>query len=120
MPVLADGPLVNARYYGTGNYSTVLQYLDHTTGILIHTHVVDSLTVWEELVGNKPCPPRKAMFSGPCTVDHQDGFYFKAYVEDNGEQGKADFFSIQVFDANGLVYEAGNTKIKGNIQIHKP
>ncbi len=23
LPVLADGPLVNARYYGTGKYSTV-------------------------------------------------------------------------------------------------
>ena len=91
-----------------------------TTGMLIHAHVVDSITVWEELVRNKPWPLRKAMFSGPCTVDHQDGFYFKAYVEDNGEPGKADYFSIKVFDANGLVYEAGSTIINGNIQIHKP
>lgn len=60
------------------------------------------------------------MFSGPWTVDHQDGFYFKAYIEDNEEPRKADFFSIQVFDANGLVYEAGNIIIKDNIQIHKP
>jgi len=97
-----------------------LQYLDHTTGMLVHAHIVETLEVWEELVGNKPWPLRKAKFTGPCTVNHKGAFTFEVYVEDNGEPGKADYFNITIFDADGEVfYEAGDTISRGNIQIHK-
>jgi hypothetical protein len=65
LPLHADGPLVNARYMAQENTALLLQYLDHNYWNVDSCHVVDSITVWEELVRNKPWPLRKAMFSGP-------------------------------------------------------
>lgn len=97
-----------------------LQYLDHPRDLLIHAHIVDSLEVWEELIGNKPWPLRKARSTGPCTVNHENGYRFEVYVEDNGEPGKADYFSIKIFNSNGeIIYESSGQLIAGNVQIHK-
>lgn len=97
-----------------------LEWVDHDTGMKVHVHLLDYLEVWEELVGNKPWPLQKAFFSGPCTVDHQDGFRFEVYVEDNGEPGKQDYFEISVYNNGGLYYHAGDDLLHGNVQIHKP
>jgi hypothetical protein len=97
-----------------------LEYVDHKTGSKVHAHLLDYLNVWELLVGNKPWPLRKAFFSGPCTVDHKDGFTFEVYIEDNGEPGKRDYFGIWVYQNGDLIYQAGDTILHGNIQIHKP
>jgi len=97
-----------------------LEWVDHDTGMKVHAHLLDYLNVWDELVGNKPWPLKKAFFSGPCTVDHADGFNFEVYVEDNGEPGKKDYFGLWVYNNGDLIYEAGDTLLHGNVQIHKP
>ena len=50
----------------------------------------------------------------------KDGSTFTILVEDNGEPGKNDFFSITIKNSDGLViYEQEGNLSKGNIQIHK-
>jgi hypothetical protein len=53
LPVLADGPLVNARYYGTGKYSTVaagvgmVDYTSATINIDVPgTQVIAAFLYW--------------------------------------------------------------------------
>lgn len=101
-----------------------LQYLNHVTDKLVHAHIVDYLIVWEPLPGNKPMPLQKAYFYGPCTVNHQDGYWFSVYVEDDGEPKNPDFFEIKIFDNEELndppLWTNSNDLLNGNIQIHKP
>ena len=99
-----------------------LQYVDHTMGMFdtapmqVHGHDMLSLEVWD-----KESPSKKARFQGECTIDHESGYTFCVYVEDNGEPGKNDVFVIKLFDgAHNQIYEArGEPILHGNIQIHK-
>jgi len=84
-----------------------LQYVDHTTKMIVHSHNMTSLVVSSDKT--------KATFTGECTINGVSGFTFKAYVEDNGEPGKNDIFKITL--SNG--YSAGGILLNGNIQIHK-
>lgn len=101
-----------------------LQYLNHVTDKLVHAHIVDYLIVWEYLEGNKPMPLKKAYFYGPCTVNHEEGYWFSVYVEDDGEPKNPDFFEIKIFDNEELneppLWTDFNDLLNGNIQIHKP
>ncbi|MHA2408296.1 MAG: post-COAP-1 domain-containing protein [Candidatus Ranarchaeia archaeon] len=100
-----------------------LEYVDHTTGMNVHAHEMWTLEVWEVLEGNKPWPRKRATFSGPCTVNGDDGYVFTVYAEDNGEPGKNDIFHIVIDDAAGTYYVGGSLSdpiLCGNIQIHKP
>ncbi|MHC3128601.1 MAG: DUF3344 domain-containing protein [Candidatus Bathyarchaeota archaeon] len=100
-----------------------LQYLNHVTDKLVHAHIVDYLIVWEPLEGNKPMPLKKAYFYGPCTVNHEDGYWFELYVEDDGEPKNPDLFDIKVYDINDLdnpIIDNSGPLLHGNIQIHKP
>jgi hypothetical protein len=100
-----------------------LQYLNHVTDKLVHAHIVDYLIVWEPLPGNKPMPLQKAYFYGPCTVNHEEGYWFSVYVEDDGEPKNPDFFEIKIFDNEELIdplWTNSGDLLNGNIQIHKP
>lgn len=104
-----------------------LQYVDHTTGDKVHAHELEFLEVWIENPPNKPYPRKYAYFGGPCTFNHEDGYYFEVLVEDNGEPGVEDHFSISVYlgeDSSGtLILSAGSLvdpMLVGNIQTHKP
>jgi len=59
-----------------------------------------------------------ATFSGTATVNGKEGFTFKVYVEDNGEPGSNDKFSITIKEVPGG-YTKSVTLAKGNVQIHK-
>jgi hypothetical protein len=100
-----------------------LQYLNHVTDELVHAHIVDYLIVWEPLEGNKPMPLNKAYFYGPCTVNHEEGYWFELYVNDDGEPKNPDWFDIKVYDINDLdnpIIDNSGPLLHGNIQIHKP
>jgi hypothetical protein len=84
-----------------------LQYVDHTTKMIVHGPSMISLVVSSDKT--------KATFVGTCTINGVGGFTFKAYVEDNSEPGTNDVFKISL--SNG--YTAGGTLLNGNIQIHK-
>ena len=62
----------------------------------------------------------KATFSGTAEVNGHTGYTFNVYVEDNGQPGRNDVFSIQIFDSHGnLVDSVSGTITNGNIAIHK-
>jgi hypothetical protein len=84
-----------------------LEYIDHETGMNVHTHDMTGLVVSPDRIW--------AIFTGTCTIDGVSGFTFKVYVEDNGEPGKNDVFIITLSTG----YSAGGTLLNGNIQIHK-
>jgi hypothetical protein len=93
-----------------------INYVDHISGQHVHVHNVTYLEVWQDLPGNKPWPMQKAKFGG---LDVYSGQMVDVYVEDNGEPGKNDIFSIKL----GGVYlggSLGDPILAGNIQIHKP
>jgi hypothetical protein len=92
----------NARQDG-GVASGHLNYINHATGAKLDCTV----TVITELTTTT------AKFSGTCTPDSA-ATSFMAQVEDNGEPGKNDRFTITY----GVVTEGGTLR-SGNIQIHK-
>jgi len=108
-----------------------LEYVDHVTGDKVHAHDLVYLGVWEDNSGNKPYPKRYAYFEGPCTFNHEGGYYFECLVEDDKEPGTADGFSLLVYKVSpyDVVVEVGDPDpydpiplmlLHGNIQIHKP
>ena len=96
-----------------------LNYIDHSTGMHVHIHILDYLEVWQPNPGNKPEALRYAIFGGPCRINGVGGYYADVWVEDDGEPGTADKFQITL--STGYV---GGSQIvnllAGNIQIHKP
>lgn len=101
-----------------------LQYIDHVTGMKVHAHEIETVWVWDELLGNKPHPMAQARFTGPCTVNHVSGYTFVVWTLDNGEPGKTDQFYITINGPDGFYYTNplvdDVTLLHGNIQIHKP
>jgi DNA-binding beta-propeller fold protein YncE len=85
----------------------VVQYIDPTTKMNVHSQSITSLVVSPD--------KKKASFGGQCTINEVSGFTFTVSVEDNGEPGKNDVFKISL--SNG--YSAGSTLCNGNIQIHQ-
>jgi hypothetical protein len=99
-----------------------LEYVDHVTGDKVHAHLLRFLVVWTPNPGNKPHPMLKAYFDGPCTFNHEEGYRFWVYVEDDGEPSTPDHFQIVVWkevDPTLMIEEAADL-LHGNIQIHKP
>ena len=96
-----------------------LNYIDHTTGMHVHVHVLTYLEVYQDQPGNKPWPLRIAIFGGPCTINGVEGYFADVYVEDHGEPGDNDMFKLTL--SNGYVGGSSTEYIlAGNIQIHKP
>jgi hypothetical protein len=98
-----------------------VNYVDLTTGMRVHVHVhtLEYLEVWDEWTGNKPSLLRFANFRGPCTINGEEGHYAYVRVEDRGEPGTNDRFSIYLDTG----YQGGSMEtflLHGNIQTHKP
>jgi hypothetical protein len=85
-----------------------LQYVDHDTEMKLHSDSIDFITV----------PGNNATFNGTATIDGTSGYYFKVYIEDNGEPGDADYFKIEIPDYGIAGYVAEGQLQGGNIQIH--
>ena len=113
----------NAMYFTQrGVLKGELNYIDHVNGDHVHAHELEDLFVWEDNPGNKPQPHRFATFEGECTLNGEVGYYFYCLVEDDGEPGTADGFSLDVYKKTPwtLEFSVGNPLLHGNIQIHKP
>lgn len=84
-----------------------LEYLDKAVKIKLHSVRVTSV----DIGANK----RTATFGGTATINGEGTYAFTVTVEDNGEPGKNDKFTITIPE---LGYTKGGTLTKGNIQIH--
>jgi subtilisin-like proprotein convertase family protein len=87
-----------------GPVSGQLEYYNHARSLNVHSVSMTSLSV----VGTT------ATFGGTCTKNGAS-CTFTVYVEDNGEPGTSDKFTINV---SGEPSEGG-TLARGNIQVHK-
>ena len=88
----------------SGPVSGQLEYQNHARGLNVHSTSVTSLAI----VGTT------ATFGGDCTKNGA-ACTFTVTVEDNGEPGTSDKFTISV---SGEPVEGG-ALARGNIQIHK-
>jgi len=89
-----------------------LQYNNRVDDITLHSEEITLFSV--SLSGIK------AVFDGTATNNGDSGFTFRIIVEDNGEPGDTDFFSITIRDASDdIVYQNEGLLSRGNIQIHK-
>ena len=59
-------------------------------------------------------------FLGTAALNHDNGYTFTVYVQDNGKPGKTDVFGINIYDSHGnQIYSKSGVLTSGNIQIHK-
>jgi hypothetical protein len=63
-------------------------------------------------------PANAIFFSGMGTFDGEDGCDFSVYIEDHGEPGTSDYYSIDIACQSGASYSAGDVLLNGNLQIH--
>jgi hypothetical protein len=84
-----------------------LEFQSKLDNINLHSTGFYSLSVYS---------PTLAIFSGTATINGDSGHTFKVTIEDNGEPGKNDKFSIEI---DGGTYSKSGTLTAGNIQIHK-
>ena len=87
----------------TGN----MEFQSKLANINLHSTSFYSLSVYSSTL---------AVFSGTATINGVSGHTFKVTVEDNGEPGTSDKFSIEI---DGGAYSTSGTLTAGNIQIHK-
>jgi hypothetical protein len=97
---------LSARPTATGFTGHVV-YKDHGS----NTRITGPVTFYQEL-GNG------AILQGPATQNGQPAGDFTVEVQDNGEPGSTDTFSIQTQSLPP--HSAGGTLQGGNIQFHKP
>jgi len=89
-----------------------LEYQDKDNANNINLHSVKMLSV------NVSKDGKKGIFFGTATINGKSGFTFNVQVEDNGEPGSKDKFSITINEIPGGYAKSG-TLTKGNIQIHE-
>lgn len=100
-----------------------LEYHDHTSKINIHSEDV--------LYYNCGSYDNSRVFGGNAKVNHESGYCYQVYVQDNGEPGKqTDYFAMWIWDSptgcpsdgsipsGTSVYAVGNYLGGGNIQLH--
>ena len=76
---------------------------------------LDSKTITGLFVDNTST---KANFTGTATLNGKTGYTFSAYVIDNGNPGKNDFFQIAIFDSTGhQVYTKSGKLVTGNLHV---
>ena len=85
-----------------------IEYQDKSANINLHSISMTSLSI--------DPTKTKATFTGTAKLNNSPGYTFKVYVEDNGEPGRTDKFTIKI---NENSYTKSGTLQKGNIQIHK-
>src|SRR5207245_6190652 len=97
----------------SGNGKTVkgeLEYQDKDNANNINLHSVKMLSI------NISPDHKKGIFFGTATINGKSGYTFKVYVEDNGEPGSNDKFSITINEISGGYTKSG-TLTNVNIQI---
>jgi len=101
----------NAGSRGAGGRHGQLQYIDHATGLKVHSLSIDSFG----LIAEAPC----VTFSGSARVNDADGYSFTVNRAcDNGEPGVGhDSFDISV-SGPGVSYSRSGTLTGGNLQLH--
>jgi hypothetical protein len=101
----------NAGSRGAGGLHGHLQYIDHATGLKVHSLSIDSFG----LIAEAPC----VTFSGSARVNNADGYSFTVNRAcDNGEPGVGhDTFDISV-SGPGVSYSRNGTLTGGNLQLH--
>jgi hypothetical protein len=101
----------NAGSRGAGGLHGQLQYIDHATGLKVHSLSIDSFG----LIAEAPC----VTFSGSARVNDADGYSFTVNRAcDNGEPGVGhDTFDISV-SGPGVSYSRSGTLTGGNLQLH--
>ncbi len=82
-----------------------LTFLDHGTDKTVESTSIDTFTVTGD----------RATFTGRATVNGVAGIGFLVEVQDLGEPGSADTFSIVLDDG----YSAGGVLVNGNVQVHE-
>jgi hypothetical protein len=93
----------------TGGDKGHVLYVDHNLGTKIEG-VVDTYQQFQNT----------ATLQGPAVVNGQPNGRFSVNVQDNGQGGTTDSFSVTVTATdNSTVYAASNLLSGGNIQIHK-
>lgn len=97
---------LSARPTATGVHGHLV-YKDHGTGLRIHGPV----TLYQEFGTG-------AILQGPATQNGQPAGNFLVEVQDNGEPGNSDTFSITTESVPP--HAAGGPLQGGNIQLHKP
>jgi len=85
-----------------------LEYQDKYMNINLHSVEITILKI--NRAGTK------ATFSGTATINGRSGYTFRVEVEDNGEPGNKDKFTITIPE---LKYTKTGTLTGGNIQIHR-
>gem|GEM_PF-5996511 len=76
---------------------------------------LDSVTITSLFVDSTGT---KANFTGTATLNGKSGYTFNAYVIDNGNPGKNDFFQITIFDSTGHIVYTNNGKLThGNLHV---
>jgi hypothetical protein len=98
---------VSARPTVSGAVQGHVVYKDHGTG----TRITGPVTAYLDL-------GTTAFLTGPATQDGQPAGQFTVEVQDNGEPGTTDNFSITTESVPP--HAAGGTLQGGNIQIHRP
>jgi uncharacterized protein YjbI with pentapeptide repeats len=77
---------------------------------------LDSVTITSLFVDSTGT---KANFTGTATLNEKSGYTFQAYVIDNGNPGKNDFFQITIFDNTGhIVYTNSGKLTHGNLHVN--
>jgi hypothetical protein len=84
-----------------------LNYVDRESGLELAATSLDSLVISGTHV----------KFTGTATVNGVPGKRFEVQVDDLGEPGSSDTFSIRIVEPGG--YAAGGVLVGGNIQIHE-
>ena len=75
----------------------------------------DSITITSLFVDSTGT---KANFTGTATLNGHSGYTFQAYVIDNGNPGKNDFFQITIFNSTGHIVYTNNGKLThGNLHV---
>ncbi|HYR85500.1 MAG TPA: choice-of-anchor P family protein [Terriglobia bacterium] len=115
--VTGGGQITNPLTGAKGNFGVAggvrnlefwghLTYIDHGTGMKVKGTGVTAYTM---------ITPTTRLIEGPAEINGQPGFHYVVVVEDNGEPGTSDVFSITLDNA----YSAGGTLTCGNIQLHR-
>ena len=87
-----------------------LDYDDESAKIDLDSQTITSLFV--------DSTATKTNYTGTAVLNDKSGYTFKAYVIDNGNPGKNDFFQIAIFDSSGhQVYVNSGKLVHGNLHV---
>lgn len=97
-------------HYEPGLTRGCFQFKDPALRMKVHSNTVVAMAYDSNTV----------RFSGGCTINGEDGYFFICTVGDNGEPGRGvDWFAVDITDFDEFSYHAEGLLGGGNIQIHE-